>query len=155
MKKPNIVLLVNNIRSIFNAGAIFRTADALGIEKIYLAGNMATPKSHPDKFAKTALDAEKKIPWEKIRKTSLTIAKYKNLGFGIVALEKKKGKSIDYRKWVPTDKTFLILGNEVTGIPTKTLNLCDKIVELPMNGVKESLNVGISFGAIGYYILSK
>lgn len=154
MKTPNIVLLVNNVRSIFNTGSIFRTADALGVSKIYLAGNMATPKSHPTKFTKTALGAEQKLPWEKIRKTSLTIDKYKKLGFEIVALEKKRGKSVDYRNWKPSDKIFLILGNEITGIPTKTLSLCDKIIELPMNGLKESLNVGVSFGAIGYYILS-
>jgi 23S rRNA (guanosine2251-2'-O)-methyltransferase len=154
MKKPNIIVLANNIRSIFNTGSIFRTADALGVAKIYLAGNMATPKSHPEKFTKTALGSDKKIPWEKIRKTSLTIAKYKELGFEIIALEKKRGKSLDYRNWKPSDKILLILGNEVTGIPNNTLKLCDKTIELPMNGIKESLNVGVSFGAIGYYILS-
>jgi len=154
MKKPNIILLVNNVRSIFNTGSIFRTADALGISKIYLAGNMATPKSHPNKFTKTALGSEQKIPWEKIRKVSLIIKKYRRQNYEIVALEKKKNYSLDYRNWTPKKNILLILGNEITGIPTSILKQCDKVIELPMNGIKESLNVGVSLGAIGYYIIS-
>ena len=154
-KTPKIIIIANQIRSLYNIGSIFRTCDAIGAEKLYLSGYTATPKSQPIRLAKTALGAEKAVPWEKILTIAPTLKKLKTLGYKIIGLELNKRKSIDYRAWKPTNKTVLILGNEVTGIPPRLQKQCDKIVHLPMLGVKNSLNVSVAFGAIAYYNLAK
>ena len=152
------VAILDNIRSAHNVGAIFRTADALGISKIYLVGY--TPKpidrfGRPAKeIVKTALGAEKTIPWEASTSLPRLISKLKKDGFTIIALEQAEN-STDYKKIRLTKKTALILGNEVTGIPPRLQKQCDKIVHLPMLGVKNSLNVSVAFGAIAYYIWAK
>lgn len=150
-----MIVIAISIRSVFNVGSIFRTCDAIGVEKLYLAGHIATPKTQPDKISKTALGAEKTVAWEYVYFAAPLLQKFKNNGYEIIALEYKKGKSVDFRAWKPKKKTVLILGNEVNGVSNSILSKCDKIVHLPMNGNKESLNVGVAFGAIGYYFLSK
>jgi len=154
MKKPSLIIIACNIRSIFNVGAIFRTADALGAEKLYLAGNIATPKTQGLKLAKTALGAELTLPWQYIRKIKPVLESYKNQRYQIVALENRTKKQIDYRSWPIKDKTVILLGHEVNGISPLILKQCDHEVSLPMNGKKESLNVAVAFGALGYYWLS-
>lgn len=158
MQKPNqinIVVIANKIRSLYNVGSIFRTCDAIGAEKLYLASYTASPKEQPVRLPKTALGAELTVPWEKIKTLAPTIKKYKNLGYEIIALEETKNSSIEFTKWNPTEKVVIILGNEVTGLRSSTLKQCDKIVKLPMLGKKKSLNVTVAFGAVAYYILSK
>jgi tRNA G18 (ribose-2'-O)-methylase SpoU len=155
MKNQVKVVILDNIRSVFNVGSIFRTSDALGVNKIYLCGTTPTPvdrfgRARAD-LAKVALGAEKDIAWEYCSTTKDAIKKLKNEGFEIVAVEQDK-KSIDYKKFKPTKKTALIMGTEVTGLDKKTLALCDKILEIPMVGNKESLNVSVSFGIVGYEI---
>jgi len=150
--KKEIVVIANRIRSLHNVGSIFRTADAIGVKKIYLIGKMATPKNQP-KLSKTALSAEKTVDWEHSNRISPILEKLKNDGFEIVALELNKNKSVDFRAWNRKEKVAIILGNEVSGISLKIQNQCDKVVHLPMLGKKKSLNVSVSFGAIAYYLL--
>lgn len=151
----NRVVILDNIRSVYNVGSIFRTSDALGVDKIYLCGTTPTPT---DRFgrarkdlAKVALGAEKSIVWMYCNTTKVAINKLKKEGFKIVAVEQDK-KSIDYRKFKQTKKVALLMGTEVTGLDKETLALCDKILEIPMKGEKESLNVSVSFGIVGYEI---
>ena len=144
-------VICDNIRSLENVGSIFRTADALGVTKIYLCGITGKPPQH--KISKTALGAEETIPWEHVKQVGRLIEKLKKGKINIVALEQDK-KSVLYTKFKPKFPLALIIGNEVKGVSKKTLEKCDKIIELPMNGKKESLNVAVSFGIAGYYIIN-
>jgi len=155
-KKENVVIL-NDIRSVENVGAMFRTADALGIDKIYITGYTPTPL---DRFgrkrsdlAKSALGAEEFIPWEQKKSITSLIAKLKKEGFKIIGIEQDE-KSIDYRKVKPGSKNVFLMGNEVMGIPKNLLSKCDIIAEIPMYGKKESLNVSVSFGIALFRILT-
>ncbi len=142
-------IICDNLRSLQNIGSIFRTADALGVDKIYLGGICGCPPN--DKISKTALGAEKNIPWEHHWQTWRLVDKLKNQKVRIIALE-QDSQSIDYRKFKPCFPLALVIGNEVKGISQGVLKRADQIIELPMAGRKESLNVAVSFGAIGYYI---
>lgn len=147
-QRENIVIL-NDIRSVENVGAIFRTADAVGIDKIYLTGYTPTPL---DRFgrkrgdlAKSALGAEEFIQWEQKKSVSALLTKLKKENFQIIGIEQDK-RSIDYRKVKIKNKNAFIVGTEVTGIPKDILNKCDVIAEIPMRGKKESLNVSVATG---------
>jgi tRNA G18 (ribose-2'-O)-methylase SpoU len=141
-------VILHNIRSAYNVGSIFRTADAVGIEKIYLTGY--TPNPDKDKkIEKTALGAENYVLWQSYKNLNYLLKKLKKEGFKIVALEQSK-KSIPYYKFKPQFDIVLILGNEVRGLNRKTLEKCDFILEIPMFGKKESLNVSVAFGIVAY-----
>ena len=171
-------VICDNIRSLENIGSIFRTADALGVSKIFLCGISGRPPHH--KISKTALGAEKTVSWEYCRQTGRLIDKMKKGKIhpvksasqseavsrkagqfnrvNIVALEqdlpaRQAGKkAIVYTKFRPKFPLALIIGNEVKGISKRVLEKADKIIYLPMSGQKESLNVSVSFGVAGYYI---
>ena len=151
------IVVLDNIRSIHNVGSIFRTSDALGIDKIYLCGCTPTPidrfgRARKD-LAKVALGAEKDIVSEYCSDTKEIIKKLKKEGFQIIAVEQDK-KSTDFKKVKAKYPIVIVMGNEVGGIDKKTLTLCDVIVEIPMAGNKESLNVSVAFGIVGYQLLS-
>ena len=153
---PSSILILPDIRSAINVGAIFRTADAVGIDKIYLVGCTPRPTDQFGRIqkdiAKSALGAESWISWE-YKKTLIPLIKsLKKDGYEIVALEQDE-KSIDYRKYKKPTKLAFILGPEVTGLDKKILNICDKIVEIPMYGKKESLNVSVACGISLFKIL--
>jgi 23S rRNA (guanosine2251-2'-O)-methyltransferase len=147
--KKEFYLLLDNIRSLFNVGSIFRTADAANIDKIILGG--ITGKPNTDKAKKVALGAEETIPWEHSWQTWRIIEKLKKQGFQIVALEQNK-KSINYSKFKPKFPLVLIIGNEINGVSKNLLKRCHKIIQLPMHGHKESLNVGVATGIAVYEI---
>jgi len=137
------------VRSVENVGAMFRTADAAGIDKIYLTGYTPAPL---DRFgrkrkdlAKSALGAEEFVAWGQVESISKLISKLKREGFKIIAIEQDKN-SIDYRKVKLENQNAFIVGPEVTGIPKNILKLCDIIAEIPMRGKKESLNVSVALG---------
>lgn len=150
------VLILPNIRSAINVGAMFRTADAIGINKIYLTGYTPRPT---DKFgriqgdiAKSALGAETWIPWEYEEYINKVLKKLKKENFQIVAVEQYEN-SIDYRKVKVGDKVAIIMGEEVNGLDKKILKKCDVIAEIPMKGKKESLNVSVACGIALFGIL--
>ena len=154
--KTEVRVLIHDIRSTHNVGSIFRTSDAVGVNKIYLSGFSPTPI---DKFnrgrkdiAKVSLGAEKTIPWEYVEEPYKLIKKLKKDGFEIVGLEQTE-ESIDYKKFKTNKPLFFIVGSEVLGMDKKMIALCDKIVEIPMKGEKESLNVSVAFGVAIYRIL--
>lgn len=148
-----VYLLLHNIRSVYNVGAIFRTADAIGVTKIYLSGYTPTPVDRfgqPRKdFLKAALGAENTVPWE-YKKSPSKLVSYMILNDAqIIALEQDK-RSVDYKKVKPAKKCLVILGNEVTGVSKALLGKSDVIAEIPMRGKKESLNVSVSAGIVLY-----
>lgn len=148
-KTKQIEVLLHNIRSVYNAGSIFRTADALGVNKIYLSGYTPTPLDNFNKprkdFAKVALGAEKTIRWEYINNPFTLIKKLKTKHFQIIGLEQSE-KSIDYKKVKINFPALFVLGNEVDGIEPKILKQCSVVAEISMKGKKESLNVSVAFG---------
>jgi tRNA G18 (ribose-2'-O)-methylase SpoU len=157
VKNQENILILPNIRSAQNVGAIFRTAEAVGISKIYLVGYTPCPI---DKFnrvrkdiSKSALGAELTVPW--IYKKSLIslLNKLKKESYKIISIEQDKN-SIDYKKVKLTKKNAFIIGTEVTGIPKNILKRCDEIVEIPMKGKKESLNVSVATGVALFRILN-
>jgi len=151
-KNSSLIFVLVSLRSLYNVGSIFRTADALGVTKIFLTGFTGTPKQ--SKVAKTALGAEVSVVWEKAKSASQVIKLLEEAGYEIVALEKHEN-SQDFTQWKPTKKTALLLGNEERGLSPRILKQADLSVHLPMLGVKESLNVSVAAGAVGYYWLSQ
>lgn len=143
------VLILPDIRSAINVGAIFRTADAVGINKIYLVGVTPRPTDQFGRIqkdiAKSALGAETWIKWEYEKDIQIILKKLKKEKFNIVALEQDE-KSIDYREIKNHPKMAFILGQEVDGVDKKVLRKCDQIAEIPMSGKKESLNVSVACG---------
>lgn len=151
-----VIVLLENIRSMENVGSIFRTCDALAVEKIYLAGHTPSPLdkfNRPQgKLIKAALGAEKSIPWEKIADSTPILKKLKKEDYQIVAIEQGIN-SKPYSKVKPKSKVVFILGSEVDGVNKKTLALADILAEIPMKGKKESLNVAVSAGIALFRIL--
>jgi 23S rRNA (guanosine2251-2'-O)-methyltransferase len=154
--KQNILILPD-IRSVENVGAMFRTADAAGINKIYLVGTSPCPL---DRFgrkrsdmAKSALGAEEFVPWEYKKTLIPLLTKLKKEGFQIVAIEQDK-RSVDYKKVKLTAKNAFVVGTEVSGIPKNILSKCDIIAEIPMKGKKESLNVSVALGIVLFALIN-
>ena len=145
---PNIYVICHNIRSRHNVGSIFRTADAAGVSKIFLCGITPAPP-HPN-IEKVSLGAENFVAWEKCKETWRIIDKLKKEGAEIVSLEQAKGAG-SLNEFKPVKKPMaLILGEEVNGLPKTILKRSDKIIQIPMCGKKESLNVSVAFGVAVY-----
>lgn len=174
-----IVAILYNIRSLHNVGSIFRTADAAGVKKIYLCGITPAPvdafgKPRPQ-LTKVSLGAEKYVEWEKVRSAKSLIAQLKKERYkipksakggpgwrrqsrlAIFAIEQSK-KSFPYHKIksyeTESRKIALVVGNEVKGLPLSILKKADKILEIPMGGRKESLNVAVAFGIVIFHIIN-
>ncbi len=161
--EKKLFLILHNIRSAYNVGAIFRTADGAGVSKIYLTGYSHAPskeenqdlKSKADKMIeKTALGGEKSVPWEKAENIFELLEKLKKENCTVVALETTP-RAVELGKFEPNCSVALILGNEVDGISQEILEKCDSAVAIPMRGVKGSLNVSIAAGVAAYGIMDK
>jgi tRNA G18 (ribose-2'-O)-methylase SpoU len=141
--KPTIVLIAHNIRSLWNVGSFFRSADCFGVEHIYLTGYTACPPRI--EIAKTALGAQEWIPWSYERDPMVILLKLRTEGFHILALEKnERSRPLTSRSYGP--RIALIVGNEITGVPNHLLSEADSIGEIPIVGRKESLNVAVACG---------
>ena len=148
-----IHILLHDIRSTHNVGAIFRTADAIGASKIYLSGYTPAPidrfgRARTD-ISKASLGAEKTVAWESVEDVQKFLKDMKHGGFHICAVEQSKN-SIDYKKIPKKEKILIIMGNEVGGVEEEVLKICDTIAEIPMLGEKESLNVSVAAGIVLY-----
>ncbi len=130
-------------------GSIFRTSDALGVKKIYLCGITGTPLQKG--VLKVSLGAENSVPWEHAKNAWQVVEKLKKRGVQIISLE-LDDKSIDIKKFKPEFPCVLIVGNEVNGVSPALLKRSDKIVKIPMHGMKESMNVAVAFGIAVYKI---
>jgi tRNA G18 (ribose-2'-O)-methylase SpoU len=151
-----IELLLDNIRSLYNVGSIFRTADGAGVSHLHLCGITATPE-HP-KLAKTALGAEGQLSWSYSRNGVDTAVTLQNQGYQLWALENTAEATSLFQAKVVEDgladgrPILLIVGNENVGIDPAILTRCDQIFSLPMQGIKDSLNVAVAFGIALYHI---
>ena len=151
--KRDVRILLHDIRSVHNVAAIFRTADAIGATKIYLGGYSPAPvdrfgNARAD-FSKAALGSENTVSWEAIKNPITLIAKLKGEGFSVVSVE-QDARSVDYKKTNPGPRALIVFGNEVTGVSKKVLAVSDTVAEIPMRGLKESLNVSVSAGIVLY-----
>ena len=150
--KVPISILVENVRSVYNVGSIFRTADSFGAQKIYLSGITAFPPR--EDLHKTALGAEQSVDWKYSENPIALAKKIKSKGINLVLIEQtKKSKNI-----FNTEVNFpicFIVGNEVDGVSEELAELADIHLEIPMNGIKQSLNVSVATGIIGYELLRK
>lgn len=153
-----IQVLLHNIRSAHNVGSIFRTADAAGVTKVLLSGYTPTPT---DKFgrtqkdiAKTALGAERFLPWEYAKEPNMMLQKAREEGFEIVGIEQDV-RAKDYRSFEAGKKALFLLGNEVRGLSPVLRDRCDTILEIPMRGEKESLNVAVAAGIVLFNIQTR
>ena len=142
-KKLPFYVVCDNIRSLENIGSIFRTADALNVDKIFLCGICGRPPNQ--KISKSALGAENWIDWEYCGSAWRLIERLKKEKVFIVVLEQGKN-SLAYAKFKPKFPLALVIGNEVKGVSPSVLKRADKIISLPMFGRKESLNVAVAFG---------
>lgn len=147
--RKDFYIVCHNVRSRENVGSVFRTSDAFGVSKIYLTGYTPTPPH--EKISKTALGAEKSVPWEKRRSVSALVKELKNKNIKIVALE-QASRSVLLKKFKPRFPLAIAVGNEVKGLPPSILGRADAVIEIPMRGKKESLNVAVAFGIAAYWI---
>lgn len=155
-----MVVVLHNVRSMHNVGSIFRTADAVGCDKIYLGGITPGPLDRfgrPNlKLLKVSLGAENYVAFERFNSTAKLIDKLKKEGYLILAIEQSK-KSIPLNEFslkkVRAGEYVLVLGDEVKGLSPAILKRADAIIEIPMRGKKESLNVGVAFGIVAFFLL--
>lgn len=147
-----VFVVCDNLRSLYNVGSIFRTSDALGVEKIYLCGITGTPQQLG--VIKVALGAEKSVPWEHCQNAWQLVDRLKKQRINIVSLElTDESKNVKFFK--PRFPLALIVGNEIKGVSPSLLKRSDTIIHIPMKGIKESLNVAVAFGIAVYEILNK
>lgn len=155
-----MIAILDNIRSVHNVGSIFRTADAAGVEKVFCCGITPAPldrfKHIRSDFAKVALGAEKSVAWESRKSTTELITELKNDGWKIFVVE-QASNSIPYHrasiKMKKSEKIALVVGAEVDGVSKEVLGVADKILEIPMHGKKESLNVAVAFGVVAFAMI--
>ncbi|MDX2128439.1 MAG: RNA methyltransferase [Chloroherpetonaceae bacterium] len=143
-EKFPLMLLFQNIRSMWNVGAIFRVADAARVEKIFITGYTAVPPRK--EIEKTALGATETVAWEYIHDAKVAITNLKKQGVKIAALEITEN-SRKYHELTQNDFPLcIVLGNEVSGVDDEVLELCDFALEIPQYGTKHSLNVAVAAG---------
>ncbi|MDP1620312.1 MAG: TrmH family RNA methyltransferase, partial [bacterium] len=153
MNNRELYIIAHNIRSAHNVGAIFRSCDGAGVKKIFLTGYSQKPaeeakenKSKPEKMLeKTALGAQSSVEWEDVDDLAALIVRLKKENVRIVALEKTE-RSVNIKKLEPAFPMALILGHEVDGVKDEILQMCDAVIDIPMRGKKESLNVSVATG---------
>lgn len=158
-----LVLIAHDIRSCHNIGSLLRTAEGLGVHKVYLTGYTPYPLHSSDtrlphiaqkmqkQIAKTALGAEELVDWQHSESVTDVISYLKREGYTVVGLE-QSSHAIPLPSYEPPEKTALLLGREVEGIAKEMLSLCDQIIEIPMSGKKESFNVVQAAAMAMYHI---
>lgn len=147
-------VILCDIRSHYNVGAIFRTSDGAGVSKIYLTGYTPAPEDRfgraVPEISKTALGAENFIFWEVVTDIKILIKKLQSEGVTVAAVE-QSSKSVSLSDFKVPDSVAYIMGSETEGIPEEVLEMADVILEIPMLGQKESLNVSVSAGIVLYH----
>jgi 23S rRNA (guanosine2251-2'-O)-methyltransferase len=145
--KTPVILVLDNVRSLFNIGSIFRTADAFACEAIYLCGVSGTPP-HKE-IEKTALGATETVDWKYFKTTEEAVKNLKANDYSIFAVEQAENKTwLQDIKTEANGKYALVLGNEVYGVEQAIVNTCDGVIEIPQSGTKHSLNVAVSAGIV-------
>jgi tRNA G18 (ribose-2'-O)-methylase SpoU len=146
-EKTPIIVVLENIRSAYNVGSVFRTADAFLVEAIYIIGYSAKPPHKEIK--KTALGAEETVNWRHFSTTAEAISQLREDGYTIYAIEQAEGsRALQAITPALDEKIAVVLGNEVTGVEQSTIHLCDACVEIPQLGMKHSLNIATAAGVV-------
>ena len=146
-EKFPIIIVLENIRSAYNVGSVFRTADAFLVEAIYIVGYSAKPPHKEIK--KTALGAEETISWKHFKTAAEVIEQLKNDGYKVFAIEQTEGsQSLQLMNIESSEKIAVVFGNEVTGVEQSTIHLCDGCIEIPQMGMKHSLNIATAAGVV-------
>jgi len=159
------IVILDNVRSSLNVGSIFRTSSGIGVDKIYLCGITPIPfetaKKHEGQnikrkdFIKTSLGSEDEIVWKYKENILDLIKELKEKDFEIISLEQDE-KSVDYKSLkINKENVAIVIGSETNGVQKEVLDLCDQITEIPMLGLKESLNVTIAYAILVYKIWDK
>ncbi|MFT6167703.1 MAG: tRNA G18 (ribose-2'-O)-methylase SpoU [Vicingaceae bacterium] len=153
-EKTPIVVVLDNIRSLNNIGSVFRTADAMAIEAVYLCGITAQPPHR--EINKTALGATESVHWKYYEKTEVAVASLKEEGYTILSIEQTEGSvylnDFEVRQG---QKLALVFGHEVYGVEQDIIDLSDAVVEIPQKGTKHSLNISVSAGVVLWDLSSK
>ncbi len=147
-----VAVILDDIRSLHNVGAVFRTADAVAVEHLYLCGISGTPPR--DEIRKTSLGAEETVPWSYHTDAVPVIEELRQRGYQIVVLEQTTA-SIDYGCAEYRFPLCLVIGHEYNGVADKLVAMADMAVDLPMCGIKHSLNVSVAFGVAVYKIFER
>ncbi len=145
--KIPIIVILENIRSAYNVGSVFRTSDAFLIEAIYIIGYSAKPPHKEIK--KTALGAEESMSWKHFKTTAEAIDEVRGLGYNVYAAEQAEGSyKLNAIAIEVDEKIAVVFGNEVTGVEQSTIALCDGCIEIPQLGMKHSLNIATAAGVV-------
>jgi len=152
LPRQPVHVVLDNIRSAFNVGSIFRTADAGAVEHIHLCGMTAHPPHK--KLEKTALGAFEYVPWTYYERNRDCVDALRECGIPIVAVEIAED-AVPLREYAWPRPVAIVLGNEVNGINHRVLRRCDAVVRIPMSGYKNSINVATAFGIVLYEILGR
>lgn len=145
-------VLLDNVRSMYNVGAFFRTADAVRLERLFLCGITARPPKRS--ITKTALGAEETVAWEHSWEPAAVVDALRARGCEIAAVETTL-RSVDLFDWRPAFPVCVLFGHEVDGVRAELLDLCDTHIRIPMLGAKHSLNVATAGGVVLYELLRK
>ncbi len=153
-----VYVILHNIRSAHNVGSIFRTADGAGVTKIFLCGYTPAPIDRfgrvVEEIQKTSLGASVVVPWEHFDSTEECIQVLRKDGVRIIAVE-QHARAIPYTESQTKGDTAFIFGNEIDGVPKEFSENADEVIHIPMSGMKESLNVGISAGIVLFHARDK
>jgi len=145
--KTPIIVVLENIRSAYNVGSVFRTSDAFLVEAIYIIGYSAKPPHKEIK--KTALGAEETVDWKYFKTTAEAIEELRAKGFNVFAAEQAEGSyKLNAIGFETDEKIAVVFGNEVTGVEQSTIALCDGCLEIPQLGMKHSLNIATAAGVV-------
>ena len=152
--KTPVVIVLDNVRSLYNVGSVFRTSDAFGVEAIYLCGITGKPP-HPE-INKSALGATESVSWKHFENTKDAILELKQNDFIVYAIE-QVDKSIDLKDFTakPDTKVAFVFGNEIKGVSEEILPFCDACVEIPQFGTKHSFNISVSAGIVLWHYFMK
>jgi tRNA G18 (ribose-2'-O)-methylase SpoU len=150
--KIPIIAVLENIRSAYNVGSVFRTADAFLLEGIYITGYTCTPPHKEIK--KTALGAEDTVSWQHFTNATAAIEKLKRDGYTVFAIEQAQDSiALQHVNFTAIEKVAVIFGNEVSGVEQATIALCDGVIEIPQLGMKHSLNIATAAGVVLWEIV--
>ena len=152
-KKDPVIVLLDNVRSLHNVGSLFRTCDAMAVEKLYLCGITAKPPHR--EIQKTAIGATESVNWEYIEDAISIINSYKRQGYTIISVEQtSNSKALGNYNW-KNEKVLLVFGNEIDGVQQKIIDLSDFSLEIPQWGTKHSFNITVSAGIVLWDLKSK
>lgn len=153
-EKIPVAIVLDNVRSMYNVGSVFRTADAFRLKQICLCGITSTPP-HPE-IHKTALGAEDTVEWTYFKDTADAVIELRNQGYLIIAIEQVKNSiTLEDFNIDMNNRYALVLGNEVKGVQQQVVDLCDDCIEIPQYGTKHSLNVSVTAGIVMHHFALK